>query len=74
MGNRAAASTEVRRGLECGDNAAPSVKLLVAVLSLVVAVGSWSQAPGALSLARVALAAWGVVAAAHAEWAAEGEM
>ena len=47
--------------------------MLAAVLSLVVAVGSWSQAPGPLALARVALAVWGVVVAARAEWAAEGE-
>ena len=34
---------------------------------------STTNTPGPLSLARVALAAWGVVVAARAEWAAEGE-
>jgi hypothetical protein len=51
-----------------GDSAAQRVKLLVAVLALTLAVASWSQAPGPLTLARVGLAAWGVAVAARERW------
>lgn len=51
-----------------GDKAEPGMKVLMAVLSLVVAVGAWAAGPSGLAVARVVLATWGVGVVVHQEW------